>query len=87
MGSVKHSVRVENSRGVFSSVLHSNGRNGALAVAPLVSNGYANHLYETLAMFKREDFGAQSFVQFKCESISKKVLCLIITYALFWLFF
>lgn len=57
---------------MFSNVLHSNGCNGALAMAPLVSNGYANHLYEELAMFETEDFVAQTYVQFKCQSISKK---------------
>lgn len=48
-------------------MLHSNGNNGVLAMAPLVNNGYANHLHEELAVFKIEDFVAQAYVQSKCH--------------------
>jgi hypothetical protein len=34
---------------------------------PLVNNGYANHLHEEFAMFKIEDFVAQTHVQSKCH--------------------
>jgi hypothetical protein len=61
-------------------MLHSNGYNGALVVAPLVSNGYANHLHEELAVFEIEGFATQFYVQSKCQSMSKVVLYLIITY-------
>ena len=64
-----------------SCVLHSNGSNGMFIVAPLVCNGYVNHLHEKLAAFKTKYFDAQTFVQSKCQSMIKKVLCLIITYA------
>lgn len=86
MGSVKPSVRVRSAGGAPASVLHSNGSNGVLAVAPPVSNGYADHLHEELAVFETEDFDAQTYVQSKCQSMSEKVLRLIITYARLWIF-
>ena len=68
--------------GMLSSVLHSNGSNGFFVEAPPVSNGYVNHLYEKLAVFRTEDFDAQTFVQSKCQSMSEKILRLIITYVI-----
>lgn len=37
-----------------------------------VSNGYANHLHEELAMFKIEDFATQTYVQPKCHLRAKR---------------
>ena len=62
-----------------SSVLHSNGSNGLFVVAPPVSNGYVNHLHEKLAVFRTEDFDAQTYVKSKCQSMNEKILRLIIT--------
>ena len=48
-------------------MFHSNGNNVVLAMAPLVNNVYADHLHEELAVFKIEDFVAQTYVQSKCH--------------------
>lgn len=73
MGSLKPSVRV---RSVVapSNGPYSNGDDPVVHAAP-ASNGYIDHLHEELAVFERDEFDAQAYVQFKCQSMSEKVFC------------
>ena len=66
MSFIKPFVLVWNGGGMASRVLHSNGNNGMFIVAPPVCNDFVSPLHEKLAVFKTEDFDAQTYVQSKC---------------------